>query len=52
MDKRGFQLKLEKEVKKLDTPEVFSDVPVRKCKLSFNIIIMVEMYLTMTLLIN
>ena len=28
MDKRGYQLKLEKEVKKLNTPEVSSDVPV------------------------
>ena len=29
MDKRGYQLKLEKEVKKLNTPEVSSGVPVR-----------------------
>ena len=28
MDKRGYQLKLEKEVKKLNTPEVSSGVPV------------------------
>ena len=28
MDRRGYQLKLEKEVKKLNTPEVSSGVPV------------------------
>jgi len=28
IDKRGFQLKLEKEVKKLDTPEIQTSVPV------------------------